>query len=128
MTISGPQSAADRAWYGAQRMPLFTWSSLAGGFFSGRYRPDNLDSFETYLDKLCVEVYCFGDNWGRLERVKRMAAEKEVSVAQIAIAYVLNQPMDMYGVVASWKPEEAADSVKAAEIVLTAGEIGWLEG
>ncbi|MFT5197265.1 MAG: aryl-alcohol dehydrogenase-like predicted oxidoreductase [Candidatus Promineifilaceae bacterium] len=126
-TISGPQYAADRAWYAEQKMPLFTWSSLAGGFFSGRFRPDNLDSFENYFDKLCAEVYCYGDNWGRLDRAKELAARKGASLAQIAIAYVLNQPFETYALVAAWKPEEAADSVKAAEIELTAEEIAWLE-
>jgi len=127
-TISGPAYAADRAWYTEQKMPLFTWSSLAGGFFSGRFTPDNLHTFDNYFEKLCTEVYCYGDNWGRLERVKQLAEKKGASSAQIAIAYVLNQPFETYALVAAWKPEEAADSVKAADIELTAEEIAWLEG
>ncbi len=128
ITISGPQYAADRDWYADQKMPLFTWSSLAGGFFSGRFTPDNLDSFDNYFDKLCTEVYCFGDNWGRLDRVRKLAQEKGASLAQIAIAYVLNQPtLDTYALIAAWKPEEAADAAKAADISLTAAEIMWLE-
>ncbi|MEM8856693.1 MAG: aldo/keto reductase [Chloroflexota bacterium] len=128
ITISGPEYAADRDWYSQQQMPLFTWSSLAGGFFSGRFAPDNLASFDNYFDKLCVEVYCFGDNWGRLERAKQLAAKKDVSLAQIAIAYVLKQPiLDTYALIAAWRPEEAVDSVNAVNIELTADEIGWLE-
>ncbi len=34
-----------RDWYAEQQMPLFSWSSLAGGFMTGRFRRDNLDSF-----------------------------------------------------------------------------------
>ena len=109
-------------------MPLFTWSSLAGGFFSGRFRPDNLDTFESYLDKLCVDVYCFGNNWGRLERAEELAAQKGVSLPQIALAYVLNQPLDIYSLIACWKPEEAADNVKALGIGLSVDEMKWLEG
>ena len=127
-TISGPQYAADREWYGAEKMPLFTWSSLAGGFFSGRFNPDNLDSFDNYFDKLCVEVYCFGENWNRLKRAKTLAAEKGCSLAQIAIAYVVEQPtLDTYALIAAWKSEEATDGAKAAAIELTATEISWLE-
>lgn len=129
VTISGPAYKTDREWYAAQGMPLFTWSSLAGGFFSGRFTPDNLDSFsDNYFDQLCVEVYCFGDNWGRLERAKELAARKNASLAQIAVAYVLNQPMDTYAIIASWQPAEAADSAGAADIELTEEEIKWLEG
>src|SRR5207249_9101 len=55
ISISGSQGTAARQWYVQQQMALFTWSSLAGGFFSGRFRRDNLQSFEKYLDKLCVQ-------------------------------------------------------------------------
>ena len=111
VTISGPSQAETRAWYQSQKMPLFTWSSLAGGFFSGRFRPNNLDTFKTYLDKLCVEVYCFGENWDRLEHAEELAAQKRVSLPQIALAYVLNQPLDIYALIACWTPEEVADNV-----------------
>ena len=41
LSLSGPDGAADRDWYRRQGMPLFTWSSLAGGFFSGRLTRQN---------------------------------------------------------------------------------------
>ena len=128
VTISGPSQKTTRTWYQAQKMPLFTWSSLAGGFFSGKFRPDNLETFESYFDKLCVDVYCFGENWGRLERAEKLAAEKGVSLPQIALAYVLNQPQDIYALIACWTPEEVVDNVKALEIELSVDELKWLEG
>jgi len=128
VTISGPSQKTARTWYQQHKMPLFTWSSLAGGFFSGRFRPDNLDSFETYLDKLCVEVYCFGKNWDRLERAKQLAADRGLSLPQVALAYVLNQPQDIYALIACWTPEEVTDNVQALEIELSNDELQWLEG
>ncbi|MEM7331285.1 MAG: aldo/keto reductase [Chloroflexota bacterium] len=127
VSVSGPDGKADREWYAQNDVTLFTWSSLAGGFFSGRFTPDNLDSFETYLDKLCVEVYCYGDNWGRLDRANQMAEEKGVSLAQIALGYVMNQPQDIYALIAVYNANEAADSAKAIELELTVDEINWLE-
>jgi aryl-alcohol dehydrogenase-like predicted oxidoreductase len=128
VTISGAKYQSTREWYGEHDVPLFTWSSLAGGFFSGRFNPENLDTFETYLDKLCVEVYCFGENWNRLDRAKELAAQKGVSLPQVALAYVLNQPQDIYALIACWQPEEVVDNVKALEIKLTPNELTWLEG
>jgi aryl-alcohol dehydrogenase-like predicted oxidoreductase len=128
ITISGPEHQRARTWYQKQKMPLFTWSSLAGGFFTGKFRPDNLDTFEAYLDKLCVDVYCFGENWGRLERAEELAAQKDVSLPQIALAYVLNQPQDIYALIACWTPEEVSENVKALEINLSADELKYLEG
>ena len=128
LSISGPMGAEARTWYKAQEMPLFTWSSLAGGFFSGRFRPENLATFETYLDRLCVDVYCFEENWERLERTQQLAQEKGVSVAQIALAYVLSQPLDIYALIACYNEAEVVDNVQAAELRLTADELAWLEG
>ena len=67
LTISGPDYAADRAWYAERAMPLFTWSSLAGGFLTGRFTRDNLNTFDSYGDKLVVECYCTDDNFQRLD-------------------------------------------------------------
>ena len=44
ISISGPKGEEARDWYLENNVTLFTWSSLAGGFFSGRFRKDNLDS------------------------------------------------------------------------------------
>ena len=74
--------------------------------FPAASTPDNLESFDdNYFDKLCVEVYCFGDNWGRLERAKEHCGKErsDASLPQIAVAYVLNQPMDTYALIAAWE-------------------------
>jgi hypothetical protein len=42
VSISGPAGAAARAWYGETGMPVFSWSSLPGGFLSGRYTRENI--------------------------------------------------------------------------------------
>ena len=96
ITISGPGNAAVREIYRASQMPLFVWSSLGGGFFSGRFTRDNLASFTTYLDKLCVECYCTEDNFRRLDRVKQLADERGLSIPQVAVAWVMNQPLNVY--------------------------------
>lgn len=127
VTISGPKHAADRAWYQHNQMPLFTWSSLAGGFFSGRFRRDNLDSFETYLDKLCVECYCVEDNFRRLERVQELAAAKGLTIPQIATAYVMSQPMNIFALVGCQSKQEFSANVAAMTLRLTDEEMAWLD-
>jgi len=75
-----------------------------------------------------VDVYCFGENWSRLERAKELAIQKGVSLPQIALAYVLNQPQDIYALIACWTSEEVADNIKALGIELSVDELEWLEG
>jgi aryl-alcohol dehydrogenase-like predicted oxidoreductase len=127
ISISGPMAAAERAWYAEQQMPLFTWSSLAGGFFSGRFHRDNLVAFESYQDKLAVETYCTDENFLRLDRAQKLAEEKGLTVAQIATAYVTSYPLNIYALVGCWKSEEFRDNVAAAEVKLTETELAWLD-
>ncbi len=127
VSISGPQHAAARAWYAAHRMPLFTWSSLAGGFFSGRLRRDNLDTFEEYLDRLAVHSYAGEENFRRLDRAQQLGDAKGLSIPQIALAYVMSQPLDIYALVGCRTPEEFAANVVAADTRLTPEECAWLD-
>ncbi len=127
VSISGQAGKAARDWYRSHNVPLFTWSSLAGGFFSGRVRPDNLDTFKTYLDKLCVEVYATDENFRRLQRVRELAEEKNLSVPQIALAWVLNQPLDLFALVAPASGKECQDNLHALEVQLSSAERDWLD-
>lgn len=127
VSISGRGGEAAREWYAANGMPLFTWSSLAGGFFSGRFSRENLGSFEDYFDKLCVESYGYEENFERLDRATLLAGEKGLSLPQLALAYVMNQPLDIFALVGCRSGEEFRANVKASEVELSTGELAWLD-
>ncbi|MEZ4863764.1 MAG: aldo/keto reductase [Caldilineaceae bacterium] len=127
VSLSGPEGAADRQWYLANPVTLFTWSSLAGGFFSGRFRRNNLDSFTESYDQLCVRVYCHEVNFLRLDRVEELANEKGITIPQLALAYVLNQPQKIHALVGSRTPDEVAINVAASAVKLAAQELAWLD-
>lgn len=127
VSISSPERASERAWYEEQSFPLFTWSSLAGGFFSGRITRNNMDSFEEYLDKLCVEVYCSDENFERLDRVQILAEEKRLSIPQIATAYVMSVPLNIFALVGCRTVDEYKANNEAISQKLTPEEIAWLE-
>jgi aryl-alcohol dehydrogenase-like predicted oxidoreductase len=120
-------AAAERAWYAEQQTPLFTWSSLAGGFFSGRFHRDNLVAFESYLDKLAVETYCTEENFLRLDRAQKLAEEKGMTIPQIATAYVTSYPLNIFALVGCRTGDEFRDNVAAADLQLTDAEMAWLE-
>jgi aryl-alcohol dehydrogenase-like predicted oxidoreductase len=126
--ISITDDGAARDWYQHNDMPVFAWSSLAGGFFSGRFRRDNLDTFDDYFDKVCVAAYCYEDNFQRYDRAAQMAQAKGVSVSQIAMAYVLRQPMNMFALVGCYHRDEFAANMAALELALTPDEMKWLDG
>ena len=127
VTISGPQNDEARAFYRETQMALFTWSSLAGGFFSGRLRRDNLDQFDDYFGKLAVECYAVEPNFQRLDRVRELASSKDATVPQIALAYVLNQPLNIFALVGSQNGEEFRANAEALDIALTPQELAYLD-
>ncbi len=127
ISLTGENGAAARQFYAENGMPLLTWSSLAGGFFSGRFRPDNLDTFTEYLDRLCVKSYCYPDNFARLARVQELAAARGASVAQVAMAYVVAQPFNVFPLVGCANASEYAANAAALDLALTSDEVRWLE-
>lgn len=127
VTISGPSHASEREWYAAHKMPLFTWSSMAGGFLSGRITPENQGEFTGYFDKLAVECYASPDNFERLDRAKSLAEAKGLTMPQIALAYVLHYPLDIYALVGSANAEEIAANIGALNTPLTEQEMAYLD-
>lgn len=128
LSISGAPGASARAWYAEMDIPVFPWSSIARGFFTGAYRRDNLDSFTSYNDRLVVETYCSEENFGRLDRAYELAAQKDVTVTQIALAYVLNLPLSVHALVGARNAEELRANDEALEMELSVAEMAWLEG
>jgi 1-deoxyxylulose-5-phosphate synthase len=127
VSISGPAGAAAREWYTRTQMPLLAWSPLASGFFSGRFRRSNLQMFgEREWDEVAVRSYASEANFQRLDRAGQLASEKGLSMAQVAFAYVMNQPMNVFAVVGPHSGEKFKANMEASEIQLTPQEMDWL--
>jgi aryl-alcohol dehydrogenase-like predicted oxidoreductase len=127
ITISGPSRESERAWYRESQLPVFTWSSLAGGFFSGRFNRDNLDTFTEHFDVQVLKAYIAESNFQRLDRVKALATEKGTSLTQIAVAFVFNQPMNLYALLGSRTLNELHHNIEALDIELSDEECVWLD-
>ena len=127
VTLAGPQEEEARQWYLKHDMPVFAYSSLARGFFSGRFRSDEQQKAEEILEAVAIHAYGHPVNYERLARVEVLAQEKGATVPQIAIAYSLHSALDVYPLVASYNEKEMEDNLKAFDISLTAEECAWLD-
>lgn len=126
ISITGPAAAAERQWYGAQNMPLFTWASGAAGFFSGRFSRQEPGNTEDGMDAMCIHSYGSEENFQRLDRAQELARDKGVTPNQIAVAWVLNQPLNLFPLVGPRNAQEVAQNVEAAALQLTEAECRWL--
>lgn len=127
LSIGGRANQDAWNWYHQTQMPLINWSSLASGFFSGRFRRDNLDTFTDYFDQVCVKAYCYEPNFERLDRAAQLAGERGVSTAQIALAYVFQQPLNIFPLVGCRTADEFALNAAALDLRLTPDDLAWLD-
>ncbi len=123
--ISGSDNQAAQAWYTDTQLAVMPWSSLAGGFLSGRFSPEEI--LAQSEDQLHVKSFRSEDNLHRLERAMMLARRKGLTVPQVATAYVLSRPMNIFPLVGCQSGEEFAQNAQACEIKLTQEEITFLE-
>ncbi|MDC3418348.1 aldo/keto reductase [Aquibacillus salsiterrae] len=109
------------AWHERNKMPLFSWSSQARGFFTGRFTPEDRSNEDL------VRVFYNDENWERYRRAEQLAKEKGVETIQISLAYVLNQSFPTGAIIGPQNHNEMISCRKAADITLTDEEIKWLD-
>lgn len=112
---------AERAWYKESQLPLISWSSQAGGFFTGRYSPEERGNADM------VRVYYNDENFERLRRARELGAQKGVDANQIALAFVLRQPFPTIPIIGPHTVDELHSSVKALEVQLSLEEMAYLD-
>jgi len=108
-------------WHEKNGVPMLAWSSQAGGFFSGRFTPDDRSNEDM------VRVYYCDENWERFNRTKVLASQKGVTPIQIALAYVLQQKFPTFALIGPEKVEEMQSSFTGANITLKSTELDWLD-
>jgi aryl-alcohol dehydrogenase-like predicted oxidoreductase len=127
VSLSGPKEAKARKWYEKNQLPVFAYSSLGRGFFSGRITRENFEAQKNSIDGACLRAYCHEVNFKRLDRVQILAKEKGITVPQIATAYIMNQPLNVFALVGVANGGEFRANVAACELKLTKEETDWLD-
>lgn len=125
--LAGESQKADREWYQRQDMPVFAYSALGRGFLSGRFNTAGGRPVEECLGAAPIKEYYYPPNIARLSRAERLAAQKGLSVPQICLAWLLNQPLMVYPILSPTTPEHMAENVRSLEVALSAEEMRDLE-
>jgi aryl-alcohol dehydrogenase-like predicted oxidoreductase len=84
VTLGGERQRAAREWYSTNGLSVFAWSSLARGFFSNHYDPQNTD--HNPVSRWCATYFGTEENIQRRERALMFARDHDVTVAQVALA------------------------------------------
>ena len=112
----------------SEGLGLMVWSPLAGGLLSGKYnlsadghegegRRASFDFPPVDLARAAPIV----------EAMRAMADRRGVTVAQIALAWLLYQPVVSTVIVGAKRADQLADNIAACEVELEAGELEELD-
>lgn len=128
VTISGSNGRAARRFYAENHIPVFAYSPLARGFFSGRLDSAHPERAAELLDEAGVKGYCCPENFERLRRCEILAKEKNVPVAQIAMAWIFShRDLDVFALSGSTNVENQKMNIAACEYPLSVEECAWLD-
>jgi aryl-alcohol dehydrogenase-like predicted oxidoreductase len=111
----------------AEKLGLMVWSPLAGGLLSGKYdregkgpqgsRRVSFDFPPVNKDRAfdCIDV------------MREIADARGVSVARIALAWILHQRFVMSVIIGATSPEQLDDNLAATDVTLTPDELARLD-
>ena len=111
----------------SEGLGLMVWSPLAGGLLSGKYdsdkqaeqgsRRNDFDFPPVNRDRAhnCIAV------------MRRISEAHSVSVAQVALAWLLHQPRVTSIIVGAKRPEQLADNIGATNVELTDEDLTQLD-
>ena len=106
---------------------LLVWSPLAGGLLSGKFgREKKADqgSRRTTFDFPPVNLE---RAYACIDAMRPIAQARGVSVAQIALAWLLRQPQVTSVIIGAKRPEQLADNIAATRVTLSSDELKELD-
>jgi len=107
---------------------ITAYGVLSRGLISGHWRKDAAGAGDWRAHSPRFQ----GDNAERnlalVEALRRIAAGRGVSVAQIAIAWVLAQGDDIVPLIGARRPDQLAEALGALELRLTSADLAAIEG
>jgi aryl-alcohol dehydrogenase-like predicted oxidoreductase len=127
LSIGGADNAAAREWYEDNAMAVITWSSLAGGFLSGKLTRESDGGLPEEAAARARRAYGSDANFERLDRARSLAAELGLTVPQIALAYTLSHPLNLFAITGGETREEFAANADAASVRLSPADLAWLD-
>ncbi len=109
-----------------QNLGLMVWSPLAGGLLSGKYGR-NKETKEGRRVEFDFPPVNKEKAFDIIEEMEKIAKDKQVSVAQIALAWLLQQQAVTTVIIGAKKQEQLTDNLKSTEIKFTADELTKLD-
>jgi aryl-alcohol dehydrogenase-like predicted oxidoreductase len=116
-----------------ENIGVLPWSPLAGGWLTGKYRPDELPTGATRLGEnpqRGVEAYDRRNTdrtWQVLDALRSVSERRGVSTGVVALAWLVDRPAVTSVILGARTLEQLDDNLRAAGLHLTAEETRILD-
>jgi aryl-alcohol dehydrogenase-like predicted oxidoreductase len=108
----------------AYGLGVIPYSPLADGFLTGKYRPGEIPQSAR---RNAVSRYFTEQNWKLMDRLRHLADEKNCSVSQIALAWLLSHPVITSPIIGPRNLDQLQDNLGAAGMRLSEEEMQALD-
>jgi aryl-alcohol dehydrogenase-like predicted oxidoreductase len=111
-----------------QKLGLMVWSPLAGGLLSGKYKTAD-DKGPTGARRTTFDFPVVDKQraFQCVDAMRPLAQQHQVSVAQIALAWILSKPFVSSVIIGAKSMDQLRDNIAASRVQLTADEIKVLD-
>ena len=111
----------------SETVGLMVWSPLAGGLLSGKYERDQ-EAAEGRRAALDFPPVDRARAFNCIDAMRPMAERRGVSVAQIALAWLLHQKAVSSVIIGARRVDQLEDNIAASNVELTGEELDALDG
>jgi aryl-alcohol dehydrogenase-like predicted oxidoreductase len=106
---------------------LMVWSPLAGGLLSGKYGREQKGEAGSRRLSFDFPPVDKERAWDCIDAMRPIAEAHGVSVAQIALAWLLHQPQVTSVIVGAKRPDQLADNLAATKVELSEAELARID-
>ena len=111
----------------ANGLGLITWSPLASGFLSGKYSKKNPVPAGSRRVKFDFPPVDIDKGYKVIEALRTIADKHQASIAQVALAWVIQQSFVSSVLIGATKLEQLDDNLKSAQLTLDQEDLRTIE-
>lgn len=111
-----------------QHLGLMVWSPLAGGLLSGKFSPDGQGPEGTRRATFDFPIVDKPRAFRCIDAMRPIAQNHKVSVARVALAWLLSRPEVSSVILGAKTPEQLEDNLGAARFELSTDDLATLDG
>lgn len=110
-----------------QSVGVIPWSPLAGGFLTGKYdREREPESGRAANDEYTQNRFT-EENWAVLEAIEDIAAERDATLAQVSLAWLLHKDVVTAPIIGPRRMEHLEENAGAIDVSLSPEEMDRIE-